>query len=217
VDDDEDVRDVVARALEHEGFQVEECGDGRDALVALTREAPDVIVLDVMLPGVDGREVLSQVRRTSHVPVILLTSRGDEVDRVSGLEMGADDYLVKPFFPRELVARVRALIRRSGRDPVAPARLEYGHLVIDLDSREVLLAGEAVDLTAREFDLLAYLASSPRKTLTRDQILKEVWGSSTEWQDPATVTEHVRRIRHKIGAEADAIHTVRSVGYRFDP
>jgi len=216
VDDDPAVRGVVAEALEKEGFTVDHAPDGRQALTTVADHPPDLMILDVVLPGADGREVLAEVRQTSSLPVILLTSRGAELDRVHGLEMGADDYLVKPFYPRELVARVRALLRRSDPGPDT-ARVEHGPLSLDLDSREVTLAGELLQFTAREFDLLAYLARHPRKTFSRDDLLRQVWGSSSEWQDAATVTEHVRRIRQKMHDDRPSIATVRGVGYRFEP
>jgi DNA-binding response OmpR family regulator len=179
------------------------------------------MILDVMLADADGRELLVEVRRTSDVPVILLTARGKEMDRVVGLKMGADDYVVKPFSPAELAARVATVLRRS-RPAGGPARraMDFGELYIDPASREVRRQGEVVELTAKEFDLLTFLAESPRRVFTREQLLDQVWDSRPEWQDPATVTEHIRRIRRKIEDDPDRprwITTLRGVGYRFEP
>jgi DNA-binding response OmpR family regulator len=170
-----------------------------------------------MLPAVSGFEVLSEIRREGDLPVILLTARADESDRVAGLELGADDYVVKPFSPRELVARVRTVLRRSSpRVPAGP--VEFDGIVIDNGRRVAEVEGRTVDLTAKEFDLLAFLVANPNQVFSRGQLLEKVWGSSAEWQDPATVTVHVRRIRQKIEADAQSprwVQTVWGVGYRF--
>ena len=219
VDDDEESRALVRVALEREGFSVLEAGDGAEALELVTKESPDLVVLDVNLPTMGGFDVLSRLRLVHSVPVIMVTGRDGETDRVLGLELGADDYVVKPFAPRELTSRVRAILRRS-----SPAsnqeQLDFVGLHIDLTSREVKVEGRAVGLTTREFELLAFLASSPRRVYSRAQLLERVWSSALEWQDPATVTEHVRRIRLKIEPDRDSPHrirTVRGVGYAFDP
>jgi len=176
-------------------------------------------VLDLSLPRVDGLDVLTRLRRTSAIPVIVVTGRGEESDRIVGLDAGADDYLVKPFSPGELAARVRSVLRRSG--PEVPSdRLEFGPLHVDVTTREVRVSGAPVELTAKEFDLLVFLARSPRQVFSRAQLLKRVWGSATEWQDAATVTQHVHRLRHKLerdAAEPRWLRTVRGVGYRFEP
>lgn len=219
VDDEPMVREVVTRYLEHDGFLVTAVEDGRAALKAVKASAPDLIILDIMLPEVDGLDVLTQLRLSGDVPVILLTARTAEADRILGLEMGADDYVLKPFSPRELTARVRSVLRRSSREP-AGKRLEFEGLAIDPSTREVRVDGELVELTAREFDLLAFLAASPRQVFSRAQLLSQVWESSPEWQDPATVTVHVRRVRQKIERDPDnprRLLTVRGVGYRFEP
>jgi DNA-binding response OmpR family regulator len=178
-------------------------------------------VLDMMLPGVNGLDVLRRVRTTSDVPVIMLTARSEESDRVAGLELGADDYVVKPFSPRELAARVNGVLRRTtGRQATPPGPIVFGELSIDPLSREVTLEGRAVEMTPKEFDVLAFLASSPRQVFSRAQLLESVWQSSPEWQDPATVTVHVRRIRNKIEVDPETprwITTVWGVGYRFEP
>lgn len=213
------VREVVTRYLERDGFRVDSAADGRAALELARNHPPDVLILDVMLPARDGFSVLQELRKTSTLPVILLTARGEETDRVLGLELGADDYVVKPFSPRELSARVRSVLRRV-KPPLTSARLEFQDLVIDPPTREVLLAGERVDLTPKEFDLLAYLAAHPRRVFSRGQLLQAVWDSSADWQDPATVTVHVRRLRAKLEenpAEPSRLVTVWGVGYRFVP
>ena len=218
VDDDEVIRSLVRDGLEREGFEVCLAGDGESALRRLGEQPPDLVVLDVNLPAIGGFDVLSAIRASSEVPVILLTGRVDEVDRVLGLELGADDYVMKPFSPRELASRARAILRRVARD--AKRALDFGDLRIDVKAREVQLRGEPVTLTAREYDLLAFLAQSPRQVFSHDELLTHVWKSSSEWQDPATVTEYVRRIRAKIEADRSRprwIRTVRAAGYAFHP
>lgn len=219
VDDDEQVRAVLARALGAEGFAVETVGDGAAARKAIAAQVPDLIVLDLVLPAEDGLDVLADVRRDHDVPVILLTGRGEEHERVLGLRLGADDYLVKPFSPVELAARIETVLRRSRRAG-PPATLDFGELRIDVAAREVWVRGAAVAMTAKEFDLLAFLAASPRQVFAREQLLRHVWESSSKWQDPDTVTEHVRRVRRKIEDDPDRprwVLTVRGAGYRFTP
>ena len=219
VDDEPMVREVVVAYLEREGFAVIEAADGRTALDLINSTHPDLVVLDVMLPQLDGFSVLTEVRKAIDVPVILLTARTEETDRVLGLELGADDYVVKPFSPRELAARVRSVLRRTRQSP-APSLLEFDGLTIEGATREVRLDGEAIELTPKEFDLLAFLAASPRQVFSRGQLLEQVWDSSPDYQDPSTVTVHVRRLRQKIEADPDAprwIATVWGVGYRFEP
>jgi DNA-binding response OmpR family regulator len=219
VDDDADLVDVVRSALEREGFAVDDAGDGETALTKIAGDTPELVVLDLGLPKVRGLDVLRRVREDNAVPVIVLSGHSDEADRIVGLELGADDYVVKPFSPRELVARVRSVLRRT-RGTAAAGQLDYDDLVIDLSTREVWSRGELVDLRRREFDLLAFLAGSPRQVFTRDQLLLTVWEVEPEWQGAATVSEHVHRLRGKI--EIDPAHptriiTVRGVGYRFEP
>ena len=219
VDDDDAVRLLVRRALEREGLRVEEAPDAALALAAFDRTSWDLVVLDVSLPDLSGLDLLRRLRNVGDVPVIMLSGRSDEADRVAGLESGADDYVVKPFYPRELAARVRSLLRRSGAR-TRPSLLEFDELTIDTASRQARLGGTPVELTAREFDLLEFLASAPRQAFSRAQLLQRVWGSSSAWQQESTVTEHVRRIRRKLGVEADQsrwIATVRGFGYRFEP
>jgi DNA-binding response OmpR family regulator len=219
VDDEPTVREVVATYLTRDGFVVSAIGDGDEVLAEVGAFRPDLIVLDVMLPSVDGITLLREIRSTSAVPVIMLTARVEEPDRVLGLELGADDYVTKPFSPRELSARVRSVLRRGEhRTDTAPARLTFDGLVIDTAAREVTIDGTVVGLTPKEFDLLAFLAASPRHVFSRAQLLANVWDSAPEFQDPATVTVHVRRIRQKIESDPDDprwITTVFGVGYRF--
>ena len=217
VDDEPMVREVVTHYLRRDGFNVTTAADGAAALQLIEAGAPDMVVLDLMLPSVSGLEVLEAVRRHSDVPVILLTARGDEGDRVLGLELGADDYVTKPFSARELAARVKSVLRRSvAKPPPTGERIEHGDLVIDPVGRRVTLAGRAIDLTRREFELLTFLAASPGQVFSRAQILDHVWDSSPEWQDPSTVTVHVRRLRTKLGSGGSLIETVWGVGYRFE-
>jgi DNA-binding response OmpR family regulator len=220
VDDESMVREVVCAYLEREGFTTLEAIDGQTALSLVDEHAPDLIVLDVMLPKLDGYSVLAELRKHTQVPVILLTARADEVDRVLGLELGADDYVVKPFSPRELAARVRSVLRRAAPTQPTGEVFDFGDIKIDGRTREVFVGGEQVVMPPMEFDLLNYLASSPRQVFTRGQILEHVWGSSSEWQDPSTVTVHIRRLRQKIEENADdpqIILTVWGRGYRFEP
>ena len=220
VDDEPMVREVVGRYLRRDGFAVTTAGDGAEALALIASEKPDMVVLDLMLPSVNGLSILDELRQASEIPVILLTARGDESDRVLGLELGADDYVTKPFSARELTARVKSVLRRSTSPAEPPATvLTRGSLVIDGRSRTVTVGGASVELTRREFDLLAFLAKSPGQVFSRAQLLDQVWDSAPEWQDPSTVTVHVRRIRTKLGrlSSTPQIATVWGVGYRFEP
>ena len=226
VDDMADTRRLVATALTREGFEVVQAENGQVALAMADDQRPDLVLLDINMPGISGLDVMTALRVRHGVPVILLTGRDEENDRVVGLELGADDYIVKPFYVKELAARARAAVRRSkvvapaAAPAAAPQVFEFGPLVIHLAEREVHLDGALVETTPKEFDLLAYLAASPRTVFSRQQLLDAVWGSSTEWQDPATVTEHVRRLRRKIEADLENpswLVTARGVGYRFMP
>jgi DNA-binding response OmpR family regulator len=218
VDDEPMVREVVASYLERDDFRVATAADGDKALAFLRDRSPDLVVLDLMLPGVGGLEILEEIRAEDGPAVIVLTARGHEADRILGLELGADDYVVKPFSPRELAARVKSVLRRANPPP-PQATMEFVDLIIDPTRREVTVRNEVVDLTPREFDLLAFLAASPGQVFSRPQLLEHVWDSSPHWQDSATVTVHVRRIRHKIErdpTQPDWIQTVWGLGYRFD-
>jgi two-component system, OmpR family, response regulator ResD len=219
VDDEPIVRDVVVRYLTREGYRTLEAGDGDHARRLIESQEPSLVVLDVMLPGTDGLELCRWIRTRSELPVIMLTARGEEADRIVGLELGADDYLTKPFSPRELAARVRTVLRRAGREPRKGERLSLNGLTIDAASREVTKGGVPLTLTAREFDLLWFLASNPRRVFSRDQLMDGVWGYSAAL-DTGTVTVHVRRLREKIEDEPSHprfLQTVWGVGYRFAP
>jgi DNA-binding response OmpR family regulator len=221
VDDEPLVREVVARYLERDGLRVHEAGDGAEALAWLAVNRPALVVLDVMLPGTDGLQILRTLRESGEVPVILLTALAEEVDRVVGLELGADDYVVKPFSPRELAVRVRNILRRSTAVvPRSGERLQFGDLAIDPGRREVRVEGDSRQLTPKEFDLLLALARSPRQVFSRRQLLELVWDSSPDYQDPATVTVHIGRLRQKLEPDPERprwIVTVWGVGYRFEP
>lgn len=220
VDDEPDIREVICDYLGRDGFHVSQAVSGIEALSKLKVEDMSLVILDVTLPEMDGFSVLAELRKHSDLPVILLTGRAEEADRVLGLELGADDYVLKPFSPRELVARVRNLLKRHNRVDEANGRLDFGELVVDRMTREVTSEGDPVDLTPKEFDLLEFLCTSPRQVFSKEQLLDHVWNSAPEWQDPATVTVHVRRLRQKIGDDPKAprwIVTVWGVGYRFEP
>ncbi len=220
-DDEAKIRELLAGYFEAEGFDVTMARDGDEALRAARESSPDVVLLDVMMPGIDGIEVLRRLRADSDVYVIMLTARSDEVDKVVGLSVGADDYVTKPFSPRELVARTRAVLRR-GRATVTPdpgERLEFGALTIDATRHEVTRNDTPVELSALEFDLLVALARVPGRVLTRAQLLQQVWGWNF-FGDERVVDVHIRSIRRALGDPADApqlIGTVRGVGYKFLP
>ena len=225
VEDDPDISDLLKRVLESDGYEVEMATDSAGALRAVAEGEPDLVLLDVVLGGEDGRDLLVKLRQKSDVPAVFLTGRGLEGDRIAGLRMGADDYIVKPFSRGELSARIETVLRRARPVAVPDVKeqstsgLTFGELRIDLTTREVERAGELIELTAMEFNLLAFLASSPRQVFSRQQLLQNVWSSSSEWQDEATVTEHIRRVRRKIEVDPDHprwITTVRGVGYRFE-
>jgi two-component system, OmpR family, phosphate regulon response regulator PhoB len=219
VDDESTIREIVVSYLKRDGFTTLEAADGNRARELLSTEQPDLVVLDLMLPGVDGLELCRWIRSSSQLPVIMLTARGEESDRIVGLELGADDYVTKPFSPRELAARVRTVLRRAELDVVADQRLSFDDLVIDSSSRDVTRNDEPLRLTAREFDLLWFLASHPRRVFSRDQLMQRVWGYEAAL-DTGTVTVHVRRLREKIEADPSRparLQTVWGVGYRFSP
>jgi DNA-binding response OmpR family regulator len=217
VDDEPIVREVVVRYLRQDGLTTLEAGDGDDARALIGERRPDLVVLDVMLPGTDGLELCRWIRSRSDVPVILLTARGEEADRIVGLELGADDYVTKPFSPRELAVRVRTVLRRSNSVAPPRERIEFGDVVLDGASREVAKAGRPVMLTAKEFDLLWFLASHPGRVFSRDQLMSTVWGYEAA-VDTGTVTVHVRRLREKVEtdpAQPQHLQTVWGVGYRL--
>ena len=217
VDDEPTIRDVVVRYLRRDGYETLEAADGERARELIESSAPSLVVLDVMLPGMDGLALCRWIRSRSSLPVILLTARGEEVDRIVGLELGADDYVTKPFSPRELAARVRTVLRRVGPEAPRDERLDFGDLAIDAATREVTKAGRPVQLTAKEFDLLRFMASHPRRVFSRDQLMSRVWGYEAAY-DTGTVTVHIRRLREKLEDEPSRprlLETVWGVGYRF--
>jgi DNA-binding response OmpR family regulator len=223
VDDDPIVRDVLERYLSREGFAVTCAGDGATALDACSVATPDLIVLDLMLPRIDGLEVFRRLRQAEHPPaVIMLTARGQETDRIVGLDSGADDYVAKPFSPREIVARCRAVLRRTRAAKPAPERPEplvFDGLRIDPGAHEVRVEGEVIDLTPKEFELLHFFARNPRIAFSRLQLLDDVWDVAYDG-DPSTVTVHIRRLREKIERDPsrpERLVTVWGAGYRFEP
>lgn len=223
VDDEPMVREVLARYLEKEGFAVDTAADGEQAIETFGAVRPDLVLLDLMLPRVDGLEVLRRVRALAPTAVIMLTAKGEETDRVVGLELGADDYVTKPFSPREVVARVRAVLRRASAPGLPdledePQELDFGDVHVDVPRHEAIRAGEPIRLTRKEFDLLVFLARNPGVTFTRSELLDDVWDFAWDG-DTSTVTVHVRRLREKIEPDpSDPRHllTVWGVGYRFE-
>ncbi|HEX7434318.1 MAG TPA: response regulator transcription factor [Anaerolineaceae bacterium] len=221
VEDEPDICEVVSLYLKRADYQVASFADGLSALEAFNRQMPDLVILDVMLPGLDGFKLTRSLRDHSDVPIILLTSRREESDRIAGLELGADDYVVKPFSPQELVSRVRAILRRARPEPadLAESILVFSDLSINPQTRLITLGQREVALTAKEFDLLFYLARHPRQVFTRDQLLESIWGLS-DFIDPGTVTVHIRRLREKIEKDPTSparVVTVWGVGYKFEP
>jgi DNA-binding response OmpR family regulator len=217
VDDEPIVREVVVRYLAREGHKTLEAADGNAARGTIERSEPDLVVLDVMLPGTDGLELCRWIRARSELPVIMLTARGEEADRIVGLELGADDYVTKPFSPRELAARVRSVLRRSAPAEQAVERFTFGDIELERTTREARKSGIEVRLTAKEFDLLWFLASHPRRVFSRDQLMASVWGY-TAALDTGTVTVHVRRLREKVEDDPSRpryLETVWGIGYRL--
>jgi DNA-binding response OmpR family regulator len=228
VEDEPSIAEVVGLYLQRAGYRVQTAADGKIAMTVLENGIPDLVILDLMLPEVDGLSLTRWLRDRSDVPIIMLTARREEIDRIAGLEMGADDYVVKPFSPQELVSRVRAVMRRVKRasapsrelSPTASERpLTFGELVIDAPSRTVKVSGKDVPLTVKEFDMLYLLAQHPRQVYTREQLLDRIWGGA-EYIDPGTVTVHIRRVREKIESDPSKparLLTVWGVGYKFEP
>jgi DNA-binding response OmpR family regulator len=220
VDDEPIVRNVVVRYLERDGYRTLEAGDGNEARRLLERDHPSLVVLDVMLPGVSGLELCRWIRSRSETPIVMLTALGEETDRIVGLELGADDYLTKPFSPRELAVRVRNLMRRAARPAAGDLHtVAFGDVVIDPAAREARKGGNPLTLTLKEFDLLMFLATNPRQVFSRDQLMDRVWGYQSAL-DTGTVTVHIRRLRKKIEDDASRprhLETVFGAGYRFTP
>jgi DNA-binding response OmpR family regulator len=219
VDDEPIVRDVVVRYLEQEGYRTLQAPDGDTARALLEQEEPSLVVLDLMLPGTDGLALCRWIRGRSQLPVIMVTALGEEADRLTGLELGADDYLTKPFSPRELVARVKAVLRRASESAPKAERIEVGELVIDAGRRAATRAGQPLALTTLEFDLLWFLAGHPNRVFTRRELMDEVWGYRSAL-DTGTVTVHIRRLRSKVEDDPSRprhLETVWGSGYRFTP
>lgn len=216
VEDESNIREVVVRYLQREGFEVREAADGYEAVDAVEDSTPDLIVMDLMLPGIDGLTLTRQFQQRSQIPIIILTAKGDTSDRIRGLDWGADDYLAKPFSPRELISRIHAVLRRaSGHEAT---QLNFGGLTMDWNSRTVTRGEQPVKFTAREFDLLWFMASHPGQVFSRESLLDNVWGEDFTG-DPSTVTVHMRHLRKKIEPNpSDPQHliTVWGVGYRFE-
>ncbi len=221
VEDDPTIAEVLSRYLRREGYQVEIAADGTSGLARALSGRPDLVILDLMLPGLTGLEVCRRLRDVLPIPVIMLTALGEEADRISGLELGADDYVAKPFSGRELTARVKAVLRRANGSLAAwpvPEVIRAGAIEIDIGSHEVRRDGQTVALTSKEFDLLTHLAGHPRRAFRREELLEAVWGFN--YGDTSTVTVHIRRLREKIEAapsDPRLVCTVRGVGYRFEP
>jgi DNA-binding response OmpR family regulator len=225
VEDEVELAELIRRELEYAGHQVEVAGDGPGGVAAVDRFHPDLILLDIMLPGFDGLEVTRRVRSRHAIPILMLTARSTELDKVVGLELGADDYLTKPFSMRELLARVSAILRRvdlirsRSQQNTAQAKLEFSDLEIDIDAHDVKSQGQPVALTATEFGLLKLLASHPKRVFSREYLLEEVWGDDVTVFD-RTVDSHIQRLRKKLGgagSPGEYIETVWGVGYRFSP
>jgi two-component system, OmpR family, phosphate regulon response regulator PhoB len=219
VDDEPTIREIVVGYLKRDGYRTLEAADGNRARELLESETPNLVVLDVMLPGTDGLELCRWIRSRSKLPVIMLTARGEESDRIVGLELGADDYITKPFSPRELAARVRSVLRRAEPPQTEEEQLSFDGLVLDAGAREVRRLGKPVRLTAKEFDLLWFLASHPRRVFSRDDLMRRIWGYSAAL-DTGTLTVHVRRLREKLEDDPSRprhLETVWGIGYRFTP
>lgn len=222
VEDEPSIAEVVGLYLKRAGYQVQTAADGKQAMSMLEKQIPDLVVMDLMLPEIDGLSLTRWLRDRSDVPIIMVTARREEIDRIAGLEMGADDYVVKPFSPQELVSRVRAVLRRSGREQAEAEferALSFPTISIDPRTRVVMVGESSIELTAKEFDMLYLLARHPKQVFTREQLLERVWGGA-EYIDAGTVTVHVRRLREKIESDPSSpkhLLTVWGVGYKFEP
>lgn len=220
VEDEPSIAEVVDLYLRRAGYQTAIKSDGNEALIALEKELPDLVILDIMLPSIDGLTILRWIRDRSEVPVIFITARREEVDRIAGLELGADDYVIKPFSPQELVSRVRAVLRRSQKEEDRTvSTIAFKDIIIDPQTRLVTISDQEINLTSKEFDLLWLLATHPRHVFSREQLLEKIWGI-TEYIDPSTVTVHLRRLREKIEKDSSKpthLVTVWGIGYKFEP
>lgn len=221
VDDDQNIAELISLYLTKEGYEVKKAFDGRDALTQYNLFKPNLMVLDIMMPELDGYEVCKEIRKSSQMPIIMLTAKGETFDKVLGLELGADDYMVKPFDPKELVARVKAVLRRldSKNEPAGTKKIAFNQLIINLSNYTVLYHGEEIDMPPKELELLFFLASNPNQVFTREQLLNQIWGYEY-YGDTRTVDVHIKRIREKINpADIDfgwSIKTVWGVGYKFE-
>lgn len=216
VDDEERIRDMIKKYAVFEGYTVEEAGNGMEAVEKCRLNAYDLIIMDVMMPELDGFSAVREIRRFSQTPVLMLSARGEEYDRIHGFELGIDDYVVKPFSPRELIMRVGAILKRSGKtDDVQQDQVILGDLVVDFSARRVTLAGQVLDLSPKEYDLLFYMVRNRGLALSREKLLAEVWGYDF-YGDDRTLDTHIKLLRKQLGAYADRITTLRGVGYRFE-
>lgn len=216
IEDEEKMRELIKIAFRKENFIIIEAVDGRQGLNLFKTNEADIVILDIMLPEIDGWTVCREIRRTSNIPIILLTARGEEFDKLFGFELGADDYLVKPFSPKELMARVKALLRRSEiKSSEAVTNLKFGDIVIDKLSREVTVNKQRISLTNKEYELLYFLASNPKIVFTREQLISKVWGYE-QYCDPRTVDTHIKKLREKLGDCSSYISTIWGVGYKFE-
>ncbi len=216
IEDEEKMRELIKIVFRKEDFVIIEAVDGKQGLNLFRTNSVDIVILDIMLPEIDGWTVCREIRRTSNIPIILLTARGEEFDKLFGFELGADDYLVKPFSPKELMARVKALLRRAEiKSNEAVSYYRFGDIVIDRLSREVTVNGRAVNLTNKEYELLYFLAANPKIVFTREQLLLKVWGYE-QYGDPRTVDTHIKKLREKLGDYSSCISTMWGVGYKFE-
>lgn len=217
VDDDPHIRELIKLYLEKEGYTIECCENGDECITAFNNNPPNIVILDIMLPGIDGWEVCRQIRKMSSIPIIMLTAKGETFDKVLGLELGADDYMVKPFDPKELVARIKAVLRRSRPTKNDDNQISYPNITVNLSDYSVVYYGQDVKLPPKELELLYYLASHPNKVFTREQLLEQVWGYDF-FGDSRTVDVHVKRLREKLDKPHDSwdIKTVWGVGYKFE-
>ncbi len=216
VDDEERIRDIIKKYAVFEGYTVEEAGNGMEAVEKCRLNTYDLIIMDVMMPELDGFSAVREIRRFSQTPVLMLSARGEEYDRIHGFELGIDDYVVKPFSPRELVMRVGAILKRSGKTDTQPQeQVTMGDLVVDFSARRVTLAGQVLDLSPKEYDLLFYMVRNRGLALSREKLLSEVWGYDF-YGDDRTLDTHIKLLRKRLGSYADRITTLRGVGYRFE-
>ncbi len=217
VEDDANIRELLRLYLEKDGFEVFGVGDGGNGLREFKKIEPDLVLLDIMIPVMDGWQVCREIRKSSHVPIIMLTAKGETIDKITGLEMGADDYIVKPLDMKEVIARVHAVMRRCGADTISLKRLTFDNLIIDMDAYELTVGGQKIDTPPKEIELLYFLASNPNRVFTRSQLLDEVWGFDY-FGDTRTIDVHVKRLREKLENVSDnwEVATVWGVGYKFE-